>query len=1584
MNNQTIQDINNLLDANSQSPIVPYDYETTLQSMLQTELSQEVAALRTMLANNPANFAAAFKERCQWRAQSPDQTIPFEQQSNTATNTLYWQIAEQVLQPQTMQEMLAIVAPNTTQAVEVDVVFDAVEFQRLPAKERIKLLEPKLEIQETLENLSTPPTLAELSNYVFCGNLILNVTDIENFNFPLHLQLHTFLNAQHPELAQKVYTHNENLRTLASEIVSLEQQGVTSKDTMRRITPKEAIGYLREGLRKAESGGYAGPSAVPAVKIFFTYFNTLPLATQNRLLDLGLFEIKRDIERGFCVALTGGKCERFKSVIPNDLDLTTTPQNAQESLQELTKKYRQRNSGESILSTQKSGELVSGFPKTLIQKAVQSIPAVYFEDFLPFLISFPSSFYDTLFQGISYDKNTMYQTTVDAVARGYFNDDQKRSLAHALTVNYRQHFTNNLLSSMGSTSLMDWIKRANDGLFMSAALTSMDKTQFANAANTHKLLLEVPPHAEYIQAIINRFPEQDQLPAVKAMDNANNSLLHLVKHTPETLNYLLSLYPEEERLTAVLSFNANGQTPLGNCAGDAALIRTILQLLPEEHRLPAAKTVDNAGNSLLHLSVNDSEMIEELLMFYPEDEQFTAISALNSNHDSVLHLAANYPQALTIILGYYPIEQRLAALKATNIEGFSVLRNCDHNIASVLAILELIPEEQRMEVITNIYYTSHALLLNAINNALDIKTVFSLLPKEEQISVVTHTDNNGTYLVHNLANNPVTLEAILTPLTSEQRYNAMAAIDGNGNTLLHFAAAHPESLKVLIDLLEPEQQINLLALSNNSQETPLHLAASNNLSLNVLLNCYPTQEQKLAAVKKENQNLRSVLHFAELNLQSFKAVLELYPIDERINAILRIHQIGFRITDWPIHTLELIAIKLKAVPEQDRVQLTYLLHRLDTYTRRILMENTELFEPILTLIPIANRLDVIKEINEQTGSLLTTALDYPETLAIIFKLLPEADKLEAIKNKTWKNQSLLHRCALKPKSFAVILEQLPEDDRLTELSVLDVDNCSVLDLATRNIESIETILALVPEEQRLTLLRISGLSKPSILIKALGNLELLNGIVKVLANNAQEIPVTELLADDIDSMFESAITHDETFKTLLALYPIEQRLEVIRRLKTQGTSSLQIHMVQLTTVRRLFDLLSDEDQLAFTKELAREGRSILSSAALTDPTFYTTVFSLYPEEERFNQLTHDALVLSTLPATLFIAALEYLPIAQRVQAFVLYSETSLSMTSDNLIVLLNLIPEEHKRQITEMALQKNKTNLLVNSYMDYKNISSILEVFDEDRKFELITDFDEYHNSVLSKLLHFDNQTFRIVLNLLPENRKLEALLKTDDRGQNLLYRSYFDDGLKTTIYNSTGMHYLFNDLNNKVRTQDLNTLAIEDIKLLLIMMEYYPNDVRSIDIDQTLNQLNARFDQPQTNEEFYLKMDINLAIIGRKRQHFKRLFDSTGGSKALNTTIKLYDNLLTNKYQLEQGQIDLNVFKANAKTAIDDAREVLGSHRGAKGFLEFLLHFTLFILGAGIFYLAAKNYYPGFFAIKTDSEQKLDEMQRGIAVAAF
>ena len=388
------------------------------------------------------------------------------------------------------------------------------------------------------------------------------------------------------------------------------------------------------------------------------------------------------------------------------------------------------------------------------------------------------------------------------------------------------------------------------------------------------------------------------------------------------------------------------------------------------------------------------------------------------------------------------------------------------------------------------------------------------------------------------------------------------------------------------------------------------------------------------------------------------------------------------------------------------------------------------------------------------------------------------------------------------------------------------------------------------------------------------------------------------------------------------------------------------------------------------------------SQICTDSTFFTPVLALYSEDKRFNVLTNDTnegSLITKLSFSTLTDALELLPMEQRIHAFRLYDETKLTVHVTGAIKLINLFPEEHKREVADVVLKMNPS-ILINSVHDTGALNTIIKVFDENEKFDLITQYNEYNNSVLSSLLRSNPVEFSNILNHIPANRKIEAIQKTDNDGKNLLCKYDHDSSAIDIIYGATNMTQTLNRLINKANVHGLNKLAIDDIKQLLILVMHSPNTDLPIDIDQSLDQLNAQFNQPRNKEEYLLKIDINLTIIKRKGQDLKR---RSCNPEALCTTI-LYNSLLSNKHKFEQGHIDLDTFKSNAIIAIDDSRHGLQSHRGAKGLLAFLVQFTLFILGAGIFYLAIKYNYPGFFAIKTDSEKKLDVMQHSIAVAAF
>ena len=94
------------------------DYASLKENIIQLELQQELTELRRML-DSPETFVEEFKKRCLWRAQDTENTIPYSEMPESPTNRIYWQIAELLFAPLTMQEMLAIILPTVKKQLKM-------------------------------------------------------------------------------------------------------------------------------------------------------------------------------------------------------------------------------------------------------------------------------------------------------------------------------------------------------------------------------------------------------------------------------------------------------------------------------------------------------------------------------------------------------------------------------------------------------------------------------------------------------------------------------------------------------------------------------------------------------------------------------------------------------------------------------------------------------------------------------------------------------------------------------------------------------------------------------------------------------------------------------------------------------------------------------------------------------------------------------------------------------------------------------------------------------------------------------------------------------------------------------------------------------------------------------------------------------------------------------------------------------------------------------------------------------------------------------------------------------------------------
>ena len=320
----------------------PYNYASLKDTILQIEVKQERDALLSMLEDLDI-FEAQFKARCILRLLHTDHSIPFTDMPESITNQIYWEIALLVFKPKTMAEMLTILVPNCQTLVSVSLANGVLVVGKSGFEEDRKQVEPVLESVSIFEALAGPPNRDILNHYVFADDLMLNAADIANFSLGLHITLQRCLEERYPKLAKKLYAHNYPLQNLASDILILNNNG---------ITPRAAIEQLIRGLMlggNSMTGGsrYATTSSELALRQFFDYFNAIPLEMRENLRALRggnrtLGEIiDKDIEVGECVESIAS---RLKLILQNNKHhndwLDSPPKFAPKDLKELESKYK--------------------------------------------------------------------------------------------------------------------------------------------------------------------------------------------------------------------------------------------------------------------------------------------------------------------------------------------------------------------------------------------------------------------------------------------------------------------------------------------------------------------------------------------------------------------------------------------------------------------------------------------------------------------------------------------------------------------------------------------------------------------------------------------------------------------------------------------------------------------------------------------------------------------------------------------------------------------------------------------------------------------------------------------------------------------------------------------------------------------------------------------------------------------------------------------------------------------------------------------------------------------------------------------
>jgi ankyrin repeat protein len=639
------------------------DYPSLRAEVLRKELRCELGLLKELL-KTPEAFKSGLQNRLLERAGDQEHFASFEAIPESPANRMYWEMTMEVFAPQTLGALLTYLSPNTKRVVVADIDEGAIA---LRAQNNAELTHKLKELQDNLplkleekafkaEDFPEAPRHARLGELILVEGCLFDVARINHFPLKTSSDLLSALETQHPKLFVKLLNHNEAMRGLKADVALFRNNP---------FTPREALVRLCKGLRlggaRMTGKEFASTAAEEALKEFFEYFLALPkaLGAEIRALtgDNKFMEqiFSEDLEKGHCVETTASDIERILQANPERKALNTFCELSADGRGSLIKKYRTKR------PCTKNPDFVSpeDLPKKQLLGVLKKIKPNTAEELITLLVNFPPEFYEVLMvELMEQESNKSIMTDLGgALSAGFFNPEQRKALAFALTKHHRLIPIHSLWSSY---DFSDW---------------------------------------PFVLDVLSGIPEPHRLEALKAQDDEGRTVLHWAADDPESLKALLSLYPEQERLEAVKAQDDEGTTVLHQAADNPESLKTILSLYPEQERLEALKAQDNDDGTVLHWAARNPKSVKVLLSLLPEKERLDALKVQNNRDTIVLYWVFDNPESLKAILSLVPEKERLEAVKLQDSEGKTVLHWAADDPESLKPILSLVPEEERILIL---------------------------------------------------------------------------------------------------------------------------------------------------------------------------------------------------------------------------------------------------------------------------------------------------------------------------------------------------------------------------------------------------------------------------------------------------------------------------------------------------------------------------------------------------------------------------------------------------------------------------------------------------------------------------------------------------------------------------------------------------------------------------------------------------------------------------------------------------------------------------------------------------------------------
>lgn len=1075
LNKETLDRIQLVLDEYKSlvraEEIAPVDYHSLKNSIINKELIDSIKQIESILIDAPDTFFEQFKAYCHQRAlENKNSCLSLMAMPEGSTNRLFWTIAEILITPQNLGQMLEILNPLLTAILSYELRPLAASSSFFPKERRDALInaQPEL-VLKPVNTLEMAATISELSSIIMHEDLSFDLRDIQELSFTQHQSIFQLLQEQQPSLSAVIYNHNESLRSLRENLDTVAKRGVSPFNKLKFL-----VQQLRMGGTSITGAQLASPSAAMAFNQFINYYTKLPppLAEQlgsvsTKTNDSSLNMVIDNLNNEGCVESAADLIEDILSNPTNQTILHSKPYFSVEQEKAITAVYGRHN------------PLIMGFdnqqlllPLSKMQVFIEQIKIETEDEFLTSLISFPSLLYTELLRHAQINYSSLLKRIGYLLEEKVFNQEQLQALNNALL--------NNMGTIGGVTKLVLFALKFKQFDLLKQTLISIESPQWAilfkeqsrwlvlkyatKTLQGIKLLIEHLPtewRSELFQKdsstiydlLLYNIDYTDSIAFILSLYSPNDcqymishkpsetfiSLLHFSTQNPKVLKLFLELYPKTKRNELIFMKDGYGVNVAHYASSDPASLAVMEQLVDRDEFTQALKVIDNKGQTALHHAVSNVDSLDFLMRRDPENTRSDLVYLKDDGGCSPLHLSVDYIDSLVFIMALFPNEtERRSILQLKNNNGQSLLHLSVGNFGSFRFILRHYCSEEFPSILNEPINDGRILLHLAENNLFSFRHILTLYNETELQSILYVKDNNGCNLLHFVAAEMELLSLIL-PLYTVSGWENLASLTNNkGETVFHLAALSANSLRWLLDCYREANYNKLIKLTTIDGNTLLHYAVNSKESLSFLINCLPRSLLKEGLLIR-NTTDESVLDWAAEQVEVLAVIRSIFEYEEFVELIQSPNLVGYTLFYKLIDFPDSLAWLLKQVGEDPRI-ISSILEPKNNFELSLLhcavQKNKMALELLLGFYSAEQRLVIFLQRNAFGYTVLDNAAMFPEILWMLLNSLTMEERLVAIKLTTSNGRSLLHHAVSPLKSSDRKLQFPYIDNALDSLIII--------------------------------------------------------------------------------------------------------------------------------------------------------------------------------------------------------------------------------------------------------------------------------------------------------------------------------------------------------------------------------------------------------------------------------------------------------------------------------------------------------------------------------------------------------------------